>query len=61
MSPEFMTAFCKGNEAMAFWNIDGKSPSQQVPGCMKAPEGYQLANYTPTAAEKAAILTALGM
>jgi iron(III) transport system substrate-binding protein len=61
ISREFMTEFCKVNEVMSFWNVDGKSPALQVPGCMKAAPDWKLTKLTLTDAQKAVIMKALGL
>jgi iron(III) transport system substrate-binding protein len=61
ISREFMTEFCKVNEVMSFWNVDGKSPNLQVAGCMKAAADWKLTKLTLTDAQKATIMKALGL
>jgi len=60
-SREFMTEFCKTNEVMSFWNVDGKNPNLQVPGCMKAASDWKLTKLALTEAQKQTILKALGL
>jgi iron(III) transport system substrate-binding protein len=61
ISREWMTEFCKVNEVMSFWNVDGKNPELQVAGCMKAAADYKLAKLTLTPEQKATIMKALGL
>jgi iron(III) transport system substrate-binding protein len=61
MSREFQGEFCKTNEVMAIWNIDGKNPASQVPGCMKSGPNWKLAKQALTDAQRATILRTLGL
>jgi iron(III) transport system substrate-binding protein len=46
---------------LSFYNIDGKSPSQQIAGCLPPEKGWSLQPFTVTsAAEQKTLLTAIG-
>ncbi len=62
MSVEGQKDMCSKVEGtLSFYNIDGKSPDQQIPGCLPPEQGWQLNPFSVTdKTEQDALLAAVG-
>lgn len=61
MSVEGQTDMCaKVQGTQSFYNIDGKDPGQQIPGCLPPSKGWTLTDFDVPKDEQTTILKAIG-